>query len=313
MMKVRYLLFLLSFIIFACSKKVTKVSPVLEGEIIEADEIRAENLVSDGIDYYKSNEFHKAVTVWKKALKIIPDDAEVNNFVGLAYYKLGKLDSAIIYYKKAVELNPVYYQAWNNLGYMYFLKSDYLEALKYFNKALEANPYYDQAILNRDKTKEIVDGKLSMMAFELFEETTKLDSLEIQIRNYRRILKIDSNYVDAWNNLGVAYYYFGNVDSAVYCIKKALDKNPDYAPAHNNAAYILDGLGKYNEAIAYYQKAIKLRPNYIVAMANLVDSYMHKKDYESAKRILEVLRRLQPDSILVRQRMEEFHQLLNDN
>ena len=145
------------------------------------------------------------------------------------------------------------------------------------------------------------------------EKSAKLDSLEMQIRNYRRALEIDSNYVDAWNNLGVAYYYYGNLDSAVICFKRSLDINQDYPPAHNNAGYILDALGDYDQAIAHYHKAIELRPNYMIAMANLVDTYVHKKDYQSARQILDAMRKTNPQNYLVRERIQDYQELLYGN
>jgi tetratricopeptide (TPR) repeat protein len=178
---------------------------------------------------------------------------------------------------------------------------------------LKANPNYSQARLNRQKTAQILDGKLNVQAFELVEKTIEMDSLELQIKNYRKALEIDSNYVDAWNNLGVSYYYYGNLDSAVICLKKTLDKKPDYPPAHNNVAYILDALKEYDKAIAHYQRAIELKPNYIIALANLVDTYVNKKDYESAKEILTALREKHPNNYLVRERVKNYQELLYGN
>jgi tetratricopeptide (TPR) repeat protein len=290
--------------------KQIKKEPSITIPPVTDEERIAEDLVSVAIDFYQVENYSAAVDKWKEALKIIPADAEVHNFVGLAYHRLGNLDSAIVFYSSAVELDSSYLQAWNNLGYMFFLKSEYQTAIKYFDLALKVNPNYVQAKLNQQKTQEILDGEISLQAFELFEETTRNDSLELQIKNYRAILNIDSNYVDAWNNLGVSYYYYSNMDSAVFCIKKALDKNPDYAPAHNNAGYILDGLKKYDEAIGHYQKAIRLRPNYEIALANLVDTYVKKGDHRSAKEILDVLLESYPNSSLVQQRYKEYQSIL---
>ncbi len=280
-----------------------------EPETSEARAIEAENYVADGIDYYKNENYQAAVNKWQQALEIIPEDAEVHNFAGLAYHRLGHLDSAIVEFRQAVELNPEYYQAWNNLGYMYFLKGDYEAALPNFRKSLEINPYYDKAKTNLETTQKIVEHKLPFRAFELVEQAANVDSLELKIRYYREALRLDSNYVEAWNNLGVAYYYYGLTDSAVYCLKKALDINPDYPPAHNNAGYILDSVQEYQKAIAHYQKAIQLRPDYLIAMANLVDTYLHQKDYRSAAQILALMKKVNPNHYLVRQREKEFQQL----
>jgi tetratricopeptide (TPR) repeat protein len=299
------------FMITNCARQVKKVPPP-EGPA-ETPEIIAENYVSDAIDFYQEQKYSEAITSWKKALQIIPQDAEVQNFVGLAFHRSGKLDSAITHFKQAVMLDTLYYQAWNNLGYMQFLQGNYLDALENFYQSLKANPTYEQARLNYTKASQILEGRLQIQAFELVEKTAIMDSLELQIANYRKALEIDSNYVDAWNNLGVAYFYYSNLDSAVLCLKKALDKNPDYPPAHNNVGYVLDVLGEYDQAIAHYQKAIQLRPNYLIAMANLVDTYMHKKDYDSAKVILDSLRKAEPDNHLVRERIEEYQEILYGN
>jgi tetratricopeptide (TPR) repeat protein len=296
----------------SCSRLFKKDQPE-PPEVKESPEIIAENYVSDAIDYYQAARYREAITGWKKALKIIPNDSEIYNFVGLAYHRIGKLDSAITSFETAVEITPTYHQAWNNLGYMHFLQGNYEKALGFFDEALRVNPNYEQARLNRVKTSEILEGKLKIQAFELVEKSSDSDSLELQILNYRKALEIDSNYVDAWNNLGVSYFYYGNMDSAVISLKKALDKNPDYPPAHNNVAYILDAMGEYDQAIAHYQKAITLRPAYLVAMANLVDTYVHKKDYESAKIILETLRKSNPNHYLVRERIEDYQEIFWGN
>lgn len=302
------ILFALIFMIFSCSLFTKKKVPPEEPS--EAAEIVAENYVSDAIDYYQAQKYEEAIQGWKKALKIIPQDAEIHNFVGLAYHRLGKLDSAIVYFKNAVRFDNEYQQAWNNIGYMYFLKSEYKLALENFDQALRINPNYEQARLNRMKTAQILEGKLNIQAFEIVEKTVQIDSLELKIANYRKALEIDSNYVDAWNNLGVAYFYYSNLDSAVICLKKALDKNPDYPPAHNNVAYILDVLGEYDKAVAHYQKAVQLRPNYIIALANLVDTYVHKEDYDSAREILDALEQANAENYLVRERMTDYQELL---
>jgi tetratricopeptide (TPR) repeat protein len=307
------LIFIIAVLVLSSCSRLFKKEQAEPPEVKESPEVIAENYVSDAIDYYQAARYREAIGGWKKALRIIPNDAEIHNFMGLAYHRVGELDSAISSFETAVEITPSYHQAWNNLGYMHFLRGNYEKALGFFDEALRVNPNYEQARLNRVKTSEILDGKLKIQAFELVEESSQSDSLELQILNYRKALEIDSNYVDAWNNLGVSYYYYGNLDSAVICLKKALDKNPDYPPAHNNVAYILDAMAEYEKAIVHYQKAIQLRPQYLVAKANLVDTYVHIKDYESAKIILGSLRKSNPNHSLVRERIENYQELLWGN
>jgi len=229
-------------------------------------EARAEEFVQAGIRDFKEKEFPAAVKNWQNALELIPEDSEVHNFLGIGYHRLGLLDSAIEEYKRAINLKNDYYQAYNNLGYIYFLKGQYAAALQNFQKALDIRPDYEQARLNYEKCREIMSGRLPLKAFELVETASGLDSLQQKIAMYRQALAVDSNYTDAWNNLAVAYYYYGNPDSAVFCLKKALSKNPDHPEVLNNIGFILDDNGDYKSAIAYYQKAIRIKPDYVVAM-----------------------------------------------
>lgn len=305
---IRTLIFWLPFLFWfsGCALFVHKPKPT-PGPSREELAIVAENHVSDGIEYFKKQEFSRAIREWKTALRYIPEDAEVHNFMGIAYHRVGKLDSAIVEFQYATRLNPQYHQAWNNLGYMFFLKGEYRKALPYFEKALEINPYYDQARVNYQKCKEIIEGKLPVRALEIYENAARLDSLELKIKGYRRALRVDSNFVDAWNNLGVAYYYYGYVDSAIFCFKKALELNPDHPEVHNNIAFIMDASKQYEFAISHYQKAIRLKPNYVTAMVNLGDTYFHIKDYDSARRIWETALKFAPDDPDIQERLAKLN------
>jgi Tfp pilus assembly protein PilF len=302
MLKIYTYFFLFVFILSGCGIFVKKKPSMTKEEM----EIVAENYVSTGTDYFAQKEFDKAIEEWKKALEYIPEDAEVHNFLGIAYHRVGHLDSSISEYKKAVQLDPDYHQALNNTGYIYFLKGEYKTALQYFDRALHVNPSYQQAILNRQKCLDIMEGDLKIAAFELFESANKLDSLELKIQNYKNALKIDSNYVDAWNNLGVSYHYYGYIDSAVYCLKKALEINPEHPQVNNNIAYLLDSAGEYDAAIHHYQKAIIAKPDYAIAMVNLGDTYYDQQDYDSAKTMWESALKLYPNDTTIKEKLNKL-------
>lgn len=302
MKRLIFLVFALSLFASGCGifvKKPPQLSP-------EELSVLGENHVTSGIEFFDSGNFSAAINEWETALKYIPGDAEVYNFMGIAYHRLGKLDSSIYAYERATELDPEYFQAVNNTGYIYFLKGDYNNALRYFQLALKIEPEYEQAKINRVKCIEIMEGKIPIAAFELFEEAESLDSLRLKINNYREALRLDSNYVDSWNNLGVAYHYFGYIDSATYCLNKALSINPEHPQVNNNVAFLLDATGKYEAAVYYYQKAIKYKPNYTIAMENLGDTYTRLKDFKSAVAIWEAALRIDPNNLAIQQKIDNL-------
>ncbi|RMG66524.1 MAG: tetratricopeptide repeat protein [Calditrichaeota bacterium] len=299
------LLILLGLFLIGCGIFSRKKAPS-EQELREARMLEAENHVQDGIAYFQKQKFREAVREWRAALKLIPNDAEVHNYLGIAYHRLGLLDSAIVAHRQAVRLDSLYYQAWNNLGYIYFLKGQYDSALVYFEKAVAINPTYAQAKTNLQKCREILAGKIPLRAFALLQEAEKADSLPLQLKYYRAALSVDSNYTDAWNNLGVTYAYLGEPDSAMDCFYRALKLNPNHVQALNNLGYMLDLSGRYEEAIRFFKRALEVDPGFVTALINLGDAYFHKGDYPSARIAWEGALRLHPDDRWITRRLQKL-------
>jgi Tfp pilus assembly protein PilF len=308
MNKLIFIILALSLVLSSCGIFVKKHPPLGPEELA----VLGENHVTSGIEFFDIKDYSAAISEWKTALKYIPDDAEVYNFMGIAYHRLGKLDSSIYSYERATEIDPAYYQVLNNTGYIYFLKGDYNSALKYFQMALKIEPEYEQAKINKEKCIEIMEGKLPIAAFELFEQAESLDSLRLKINSYQKALQLDSNYVDSWNNLGVAYHYYGYIDSATYCLNKALSINPEHPQVNNNVAFLLDATSKYEAAVYYYQKAIKYKPDYTVAMENLGDTYTHLNDFKSAEAIWEAALKIDPNNLAIKQKIDKLETIRSE-
>jgi tetratricopeptide (TPR) repeat protein len=61
----------------------------------------------------------KAISEFKKALKINPNYSNCYYNLGSSYEKKGMTDEAIAEYKKAIEINPNFPKAHGNLGFIY--------------------------------------------------------------------------------------------------------------------------------------------------------------------------------------------------
>lgn len=299
MKKILLLVFLVTFAI-SCSRSTQK--PVVKTKETKKEEAAAlariaENYVTEGINYHKKGENELAVKSWKKALDIIPEDAEVHNFTGIGYHKLYKLEEAEKHFKEAVRLNPNYFQAYNNLGFVLYQKKDYENAYTAFENSLNINPDFEAARLNLKRTKAILDGKLNSKVLELSEYASGFEwDLEKQIEIYKRILKLDSSYVEGHNNIAVAYFYSGSLDSAYYHLEMAVWLDNNYPEAINNLGYIYKIGGKYEEAIALFLKAISIKPQYIIALNNLGETYQLKGEYDNARRVFQTVLDLEPNN-----------------
>ena len=84
------------------------------------------------------------------------------------------------------------------------------------------------------------------------------------------MIRINPNYVDAYNNLGNVLKELGEFQKAVSCYKQVIQIQPDYADAYSNLGIALQEQGRFEEAIKSYQQAICPQPDYADAYSNLV-------------------------------------------
>ncbi len=308
-MKKLFVVAILSLLVSSCAwfskspdKSMEEMNAAEERRLLEA-----ENFVADGVAFHMAGNDSMAAKSWEKALEIIPQDAEIHNFYGISLHRLNNIDGALSEFDKAVELNPKYFEAYNNRGYMLFLMNRYDESLSAFHKSLEVNPHYEPAIRNVKLTENIMKGNLSRKAFELSEAAAKVDDYAEQIRKYREVLKIDSTYSKAHNNIAVAYYYEDFADSAYYHLEKAIEYQKNYSEAINNLGYLYKVDENYDIAIELFLKALTLKPRYIGALNNLGETYTLNGEFENAKRVFSTVLDLEPDNEVAKKWLAVLH------
>ena len=99
-----------------------------------------------------------AISYYKNALEIKPNDKILNYNLGKLYQDLGELELAKEQYQNLISIDPRSYPAYNNLGYIALVYEDnYAEAVRFFSKALEIDSLYDQAWCNRGIAYEYLE------------------------------------------------------------------------------------------------------------------------------------------------------------
>jgi tetratricopeptide (TPR) repeat protein len=111
-------------------------------EIDKALEIEqtAEYLNLKGLLLTELGKFDESREIYKEALKMEPDLAEIHNNLGLLYLKMKKLDDAVVSFEEAVKKNINYAHAYANLGKALIDLENFDEAIKAFERALEIDP-----------------------------------------------------------------------------------------------------------------------------------------------------------------------------
>jgi predicted TPR repeat methyltransferase len=74
-------------------------------------------------------------------------------------------------------------------------------------------------------------------------------------------LELDPEYVDAWSNLGIAYYQERDLERAEKCHRRALALNPQFVNAWSNLGMTLRARDAHEEAVEAWQRALALSPH----------------------------------------------------
>lgn len=246
--------------------------------------VQAVNLVHDGMDADKRNDYVEAERLYWKAIDVDSQNSD-------AYYNLGFLYQVVKkdyvkaeeLYRNAIKLNPQdSSHAYNNLGNVYIhLNRDYVEAEKCYRKAIELDPQIAQPhnglgnIYARYKSDYVEAERLFRRAIELDPQFsmayTNLGNLYILAdkddveteRLFRKAIELDPQYSDAYSGLG-AMYYFKKHDyvESERLYSKAIELDPQNSMAYQGLGNISMIVKKdYVEAERLYRKSIKLNPN----------------------------------------------------
>lgn len=92
-----------------------------------------------GSDHIINQRYEDSIKEFKKALKIKPDDPDVNYYLGVSHYSLEQFPEAIGYLQKALGSqldDEVYYY----LGVAHYSLGQFQEAIEYLQKSLEISP-----------------------------------------------------------------------------------------------------------------------------------------------------------------------------
>jgi len=222
---------------------------------LDPENIEANLKLSELYMYLKA--YPKAIEYANEALRIDSRRSKAYFIKGFVYKESGDTNRAISSFTTVTELDPQNYDAYIQLGILYAAKDNDL-ALQYYTNALRVRPASEEALYNRGlyyqesgllekaeedykaiiaKNSNYVDAYYNLGFIAL---VNKKDYPEA-IKQFSAALKADQNYVEAFYNRGLAYEYSGDKDAAIKDYRSALSIFPTYALAKER----LSGLGSF--------------------------------------------------------------------
>ena len=190
------------------------------------------------------NNSKKAMDYYTEACRLAPDVSRYHMRLGDSLQRQEKFEDAIKAYAVSLELEPKNAPAWNNRGFANFNINRWNEALRCYDESMRSDPSYAVAWYNYGYTLQL-SGRLN-------------DSKDY----YQKAVDLDPRDKIAWNNLANVHYNQGQYERSIEIYKKSLELDPGYVIAVNNIGNALDHLHRYEEAIPYHEQAIELDSNF---------------------------------------------------
>jgi len=163
---------------------------------------------------------------------------------GMSFKELGDTTKSLSSLQTAVEQDPDYLEAYVQLGRLYGARND-STALLYFDNAIALNPEY-------------IDVYYSKGMYYQYNE-----NMEAAMKQYRKILSIDSVNFNAMFNIGTIHAeYNEQYDSALVYYNQLVSIYPKSARALSGKGYCMEMKGEGSEAVRLYKRAIELDPEY---------------------------------------------------
>ena len=107
--------------------------------------------------------------------------------------------------------------------------------------------------------------------------------LENAIADFSRAIKLRSGFLEAHHYRGLAYFLKGNFDDAVTDLNEVIRLNPDDAVAYHRRGIIYLRKGNFDSAITNLDKAIKLNPNDGLVYYSRGEVWLHVKEWNKAQ------------------------------
>jgi len=218
----------------------------------------------------------EAVTAYKEALRLKPDDEAAWFDLGAAYGLLGQYDKAVSASQEAIRLKPDDAAAWLSLGVAYHDLGRYDKAVSAEQEAIRLKPDDAAAWLNLG----VAYGHLGQYDKEVSAE--------------QEAIRLKPDDADAWRGLGAAYGLLGQYDKAVSAEQEAIRLKPDEERAWFSLGAAYGLLGQYDKAVSAYQEALRLKPDDEAAWFELGLAYHALGQQSEVLKVYEKLKTLDP-------------------
>ena len=201
--------------------------------------------------------FAEAESVLVAAQEQFPDSPLIISNLGLVAALSGDYEKGFEYAEKAYELDSNEVFTITSLAGLHLADGNLDEAKRLYERAVDIDPFNlfaRQSLDNFDMiAKETELERLMRQGIRYFDK-----ALYLRARGaFRAAIEIDSNFFEAYLNLGFTLNLLGEPRNAVKVFEKAKVLDSTSAPLYIGWGNALAGIGEFDEAIDRYETAIR--------------------------------------------------------
>ena len=281
-------------------------------------------LLAEGIYFYVTHDYQKALNIYLEAEGQVMDAPELNMFIGALYRRQQNMEKALEYFIKADELSPQnkifnlelaetnlllrkyekaeeYFKKYVLMGgtheagwiddvYLHLLWENGNERSRHALKEMRALASRPNGVLMLHQTRiELIDGNYESAIDALASEPyNSVDDVFI----FRPKELLYAEVYDLMNNIELADHYY---DSARILLETKITDSPSDSRCYSSLGIALAGLGRKDEAIKQGKMAVDIMPitkdfyRGIFRLEDLARIYTMVGEYGSAIEILNQL------------------------
>lgn len=234
-------------------------------------------------------EVDSALKATEDTLNIYPKNLDALNQRGIILTNTNRIDEGIECYDDALKIDPHFFYALVNKGFALYLLKKYNEATQYLNNAIKIEP------------KNYLPYFYKGLVFDA------LNDLESALTSYDTAIALEPGTpedLDVMLNRGIVLSDLGRTNAALLSYNKILEIDPDYVEAWNNRGYVYgDLIGDYKTALESLDEALKRDPNCPESLY-LKSFYIRKNANEEARKLEKKLIYLKHHKIFLEEQLE---------
>jgi tetratricopeptide (TPR) repeat protein/TolB-like protein len=142
---------------------------------------------------------------------------------------------------------------------------------------------YDRAVENFDKLVELVPDDKTAYYYLALINRQAFGKNKKAVDYLNKLIKLDPDYIQAYNLMAYAYDAMGEFDNALKAINEYISLLPDKANPYDSRGDIYAYNGYLDSAISSYKKALQVQPDFEATPGKLGNMYLFKHEYTRAE------------------------------